>query len=159
MTKSPRRKKTISARLDGSRLRVRLPAKISPDEETRMIRDVCERMARTNRIDHAESDRLLLDRARRLDAEYLSGKARPADARFSAKLTSSFGNANLRTKVVQVAARLRQSPQWVVDYLLLHEMAHLIVPGHSAEFWRLVNRYRYAERAKGYLICMSQLED
>ncbi len=116
-------------------------------------------MARTNRIDHAESDRLLLDRARRLDAEYLSGKARPADARFSAKLTSSFGNANLRTKVVQVAARLRPAPQWVIDYLLLHEMAHLIVPGHSAEFWRLVDRYQYAERAKGYLICMSQLED
>ena len=124
-----------------------------------MIHDVCERMARNNRIDHAESDRLLLERARRLDAEYLSGKARPVDARFSTKLTSSFGNANLRTRVIQVAERLRQSPQWVIDYLLIHEMAHLIAPGHSAEFWRLVDRYRYAERAKGYLICMSQLED
>ncbi len=124
-----------------------------------MIRDLCERMARTNRIDRAESDRLLLERARQLDTEYLSGKAKPTGARFSPRLTSSFGNANLHTGVIQVAERLRQSPQWVIDYLLIHEMAHLIVPGHSAEFWRLVDRYRYAERAKGYLICMSQLED
>lgn len=124
-----------------------------------MIRDLCERMAQTNRVDRAESDRLLLERAKQLDTEYFSGNARPADARFSSRLTSSFGNANLHTGVIQVAERLRQSPQWVIDYLLIHEMAHLIAPGHSAEFWRLVDRYRYAERAKGYLICMSQLED
>ncbi|MCY4107679.1 MAG: DUF45 domain-containing protein [Chloroflexi bacterium] len=132
---------------------------MSPDDEDRMISDVCERMARNNRVDRAESDRLLLERAKQLDAEYLSGKAKPADARFSPRLTSSYGNANLHSGVIQVAERLRQSPQWVIDYLLIHEMAHLIVPGHSTEFWGLVDRYRYAERAKGYLICMSQLED
>ena len=151
--------KTISATLDGSRLRVRLPARISRKDETQIVRDICERMAKTNRVDPGESDRLLLERARHLDAEYLAGIASPADARFSARLTSSFGNANLRTRVIQVAARLRRAPQWVIDYLLLHEMAHLLVPRHSSEFRGLVDRYRYAERAKGYLICMSHLED
>ena len=116
-------------------------------------------MAQSHRVDPGESDRLLLGRARRLDAEYLAGKARPADARFSSRLTSSFGNANLGTRVVQVAARLRGAPQWVIDYLLIHEMAHLLVPRHTREFRGLVDGYRYAERAKGYLICMSHLED
>ncbi len=136
-----------------------LPAKISRGEESRIVRGICERMATTNRVDPVKSNRLLLERARQLDAEYLAGGGCPADARFSARLTSSFGNANLRTRVIQVAARLRRAPQWVIDYLLLHEMTHLLVPDHSGEFRRLVDRYQYAERAKGYLICMSHLED
>ena len=43
-------------------------------------------------------------------------------------------------------------PQWVVDYVLVHELAHLLEPGHDANFWAWVDRYPQAERAKGYLI-------
>jgi hypothetical protein len=42
-------------------------------------------------------------------------------------------------------------PDWVVDYVLLHELVHLVVPSHSAKFWALVGRYPRAERARGYL--------
>ena len=132
---------------------------MSSAEETAAVRDVCERMARTPRPDPTTADRHLSERARILDARFLSGKASPTGVRFSPRLTASFGNANLLTRVIQIAARLRRAPHWVIDYLLLHELAHLVEPSHTRRFWGLVDQYRYAERAKGYLICISQLEE
>jgi hypothetical protein len=42
-------------------------------------------------------------------------------------------------------------PSWVVDYVLVHELAHLQIPGHGADFWALVDHYPRAQRARGYL--------
>jgi hypothetical protein len=35
--------------------------------------------------------------------------------------------------------------------VLVHELAHLLEPGHTLEFWGWVDRYPKAERAKGFL--------
>ena len=42
-------------------------------------------------------------------------------------------------------------PGWVVDYVLVHELAHLLESGHTPQFWAWVDRYPRAEKAKGYL--------
>jgi predicted metal-dependent hydrolase len=42
-------------------------------------------------------------------------------------------------------------PDYVVDYVLLHELTHLLVPGHGPTFWAELTRYEKLERARGYL--------
>lgn len=42
-------------------------------------------------------------------------------------------------------------PQWVIDYVLVHELAHLLVAGHNAHFWSLVDAYPETQRAKAFL--------
>jgi predicted metal-dependent hydrolase len=42
----------------------------------------------------------------------------------------------------------------VLDYVIVHELAHLEVAGHNDRFWQLVNRYPLTERARGYLIAV-----
>ena len=52
---------------------------------------------------------------------------------------------------IRVSERLRDAPGWVVDYVLVHELAHLLEPGHDKAFWAWVRRYPRTERAMGYL--------
>jgi hypothetical protein len=42
-------------------------------------------------------------------------------------------------------------PAWVLDYVILHELTHLLQPGHGGEFWSLLESYPRTERARGYL--------
>ncbi|MBU4266881.1 MAG: M48 family metallopeptidase, partial [Candidatus Altiarchaeota archaeon] len=65
-----------------------------------------------------------------------------------------FGNCNTRNKTIRISDRLLQMPKFVHDYVLMHELAHLRVPKHGSEFWKLVNRYPKTERARGYLMAI-----
>ena len=70
-------------------------------------------------------------------------------------MPSRWGSCTPATGSVRLATRLASFPDWVVDYVLVHELAHLSIPDHSPTFWSLVERYPLAERARGYLIAKS----
>jgi predicted metal-dependent hydrolase len=48
-------------------------------------------------------------------------------------------------------------PDWVLDFVLLHEMAHLVHSDHGPAFRELLDRYPLAERARGYLLAADHL--
>ena len=52
---------------------------------------------------------------------------------------------------IRICQDLANMPTFVLDYVIVHELAHLLVPDHSPEFWELVERYPKTERARGYL--------
>jgi hypothetical protein len=52
---------------------------------------------------------------------------------------------------IRISARLRGMPSWVLDYVLLHELAHLLQPRHGPQFWALLQGYPRTERARGFL--------
>jgi len=57
--------------------------------------------------------------------------------------------------VIRISSRLARAPEWVVDYVILHELTHLVESGHTAVFHELMTRYPKAERAEGFLEAMS----
>ncbi|HET7682234.1 MAG TPA: SprT-like domain-containing protein [Marmoricola sp.] len=148
--RSSRRKRTVSAYRADGKVIVLIPARFSKAEEEQWVRDMLDRLDRRQQRGRRSDDQLMA-RARELNDEFLLGKAVPASVRWVDNMTQRWGSCTTTTGTIRLSDRLRDMPAWVVDYVLLHELAHLLEPGHNKRFWHWVDRYPRAERAKGYL--------
>jgi predicted metal-dependent hydrolase len=148
--RSARRRRTVSAYRDGDRTVVLIPARMSRAEERRWVAVMLERLAKQDaRL--RPSDDELLTRARELARRHLGGRARPTSVRWVTNQGSRWGSCTPVDGSIRLSTRLQGMPSWVVDYVLVHELAHLLVPGHGPDFWAEVERYPRTERARGYL--------
>ncbi|MGS2613541.1 M48 metallopeptidase family protein [Micromonospora sp. LZ34] len=151
--RSQRRRRTVSAYRDGERVVVLIPDQFSRAEESEWVDRMLARLAaREGRL--ARSDDELLVRATRLIKLYLSEhgvQAVPASVRWVTNQNGRWGSCTPADGTIRLSHRVQDMPDWVIDYVLLHELAHLIVPSHNARFWALVSRYPKTERARGYL--------
>lgn len=71
--------------------------------------------------------------------------------RWSGRMERRWGSATTSDGTIRISERVRTMPAWVGDYVLVHELAHLLETNHTKRFWALVARYPQAERARGYL--------
>jgi predicted metal-dependent hydrolase len=151
--RSQRRRRTVSAYRDGERVVVLIPDRFSRAEETEWVERMLARLAaREERIRRTDDE--LLARAHRLTARYLPDQVHqvtPASVRWVTNQNGRWGSCTPDDATIRISHRIQEMPDWVIDYVLLHELAHLVVPSHSARFWDLVARYPKAERARGYL--------
>lgn len=123
-------------------------------EEAHWVAEMVRRLERseTRRQSPAKtSDEALLARCEQLSTRYLRGKAQPASVRWVAPMRTRWASCTPVDRTIRVSGRLREAPSWVVDYVLVHELAHLLEPGHGPEFWAWVRRYPKTDRAIGYL--------
>ncbi|QDY78921.1 M48 family metallopeptidase [Streptomyces qinzhouensis] len=148
--RSARRSRTVSAYREGDRTIVLIPARMSEAEERRWVGVMLDKLAaqESRRI---LGDGELAERAERLSAQYLDGRARPASVRWVTNQNTRWGSCTPAEGSIRLSHRLQGMPEYVVDYVLVHELAHLLVPGHGPGFWRLLEAYPRTERARGYL--------
>ncbi|EST38572.1 hypothetical protein N566_06715 [Streptomycetaceae bacterium MP113-05] len=148
--RSTRRRRTVSAYRDGGRTVVLIPDRMTAAEEERWIDVMLDRLA-------AQESRRTLDagalagRARELSDQYLGGRACPVSVRWVTNQNNRWGSCTPAEGSIRLSHRLQGMPSFVVDYVLLHELAHLLVPGHGPEFWRLLDPFPLTERARGFL--------
>jgi len=147
--RSKRRKRTVQAYVADGRLRVMVPDGLTPDEEARLVEQMTERIAR--KVSSAGVD--LEQRAGVLAREY--GLPPPSGIEWSDRQMRRWGSCSSDGRI-RISNRLASMPSWVLDWVLIHELAHLEEPNHGARFKALVNRYELAERAQGYLIAKSE---
>jgi hypothetical protein len=144
--RSARRKRTVGAQLHAGVLKVTVPTWMS-SAETEMW---TEKMAASFRRKQSAARIDLPTRATTLARRYQL--PRPREIRWADDMLSRWGSCTTSTGHIRISTRLAAFPDWVIDYVIVHELAHLEVNGHGADFWRLANRYPKAERAIGYLI-------
>ena len=148
--RSARRRRTVSAYRDGDRTVVLLPARMTRAEEVRWVATMLAQLA-AREAKARPSDDELFERARGLSTRYLDGRADPVSVRWVDNQQSRWGSCTPDDRTIRLSRRLGEMPGWVLDYVLVHELAHLLVPGHTQRFWALVERYPRTERARGYL--------
>ncbi len=149
--RSKRRRRTVSAHRDGDRIVVMIPATLTRAEEREWVDTMVARLEKAERR-RRPSDEELLTRARTLSDRHLGGLAVPESVRWVDNQLSRWGSCTPGDRTIRLSARLQGMPPWVVDYVLVHELAHLLEPGHDAAFWGWVDRYPQSERAQGYLL-------
>lgn len=155
--RSRRRKKTISAEIVGDALIISVPERLSRAEEQEWVARMSERMSQRKRRDRLNSEDLLERRARELADLYVDG-VRQRDIAWVVNQKSRWGSCSPEEGSIRLSMALAGFPAWVRDYVIVHELAHLVVPDHSQRFWDIVNRYPLTERARGFLIAKGMEE-
>ncbi len=149
--RSRRRRRTVSAyRDDDGTIVVLLPGRMTRAEEQEWVATMVARLERSEER-RRPSDEGLARRAEALSAKYLEGLARPESVRWVQNQSQRWGSCTPADRAIRLSSRLQGMPSWVVDYVLVHELAHLLEKGHTPAFWRMVDRYPKAERARGFL--------
>jgi predicted metal-dependent hydrolase len=146
IVRSPRRRKTVSAELVGGVVRVLVPSWMGAADVDQHVAELVPRLERRFRSSHVDLSARAAELARRYDLP------RPDSVVWAENQRRQWGSCNVRTREIRLSMRLADYPSWVLDYVLVHELAHLVHADHSPAFNALVGRYRLAERARGFLM-------
>ena len=151
LRRSPRRRTTVSAFREGGRVVISAPVRISSAELLPLAQELLAKMV-AQRLGSAASDSELAARAERLLSRWLPQDfPRPSTVRWSQTQTRVWGTCVNSEGSIRISSRLRGMPEYVLDYVLLHELAHLMHSGHGEEFESLLQNYPQRDRARGFL--------
>lgn len=148
--RSTRRTRTIRAYREGDKTIVLVPAHLSRAQEAKHVHELVDRLDRREARRPAGDDDLMI-RARALSDQWLGGQAVPASVRWVTNQNTRWGSCTSVDGTIRLSHRLQGMPDDVIDYVLLHEIAHLIEANHSKRFWALISEFPQGERARGFL--------
>jgi predicted metal-dependent hydrolase len=147
-----RRRRTVAARLRSGVLELLVPEWMSQAEREKWAQEMRKRLER--RMERSTpSDQRLAERARSLNDRHFGGRLRWTSVAFD-DMSHRWGSCTFTTGAIRIAKRAASLPAWVLDYLLVHELAHLQHSDHGPAFHELENRYPLTERARGYLMAI-----
>jgi len=149
VVRSPRLRKTVQAREVNGVLRVSIPATMTRADEEHWVAEMVRRMERRGAGRSIDLSHRATQLASRFELPV------PDSIRWSDNQEWRWGSCTPSEGSIRISSRLVREPSWVLDYVIVHELAHLRVANHSPRFWAVVNRYPLAERARGFLIARS----
>jgi hypothetical protein len=147
---STRRRKTSEARWVGGRIVVSVPAHLSREAREKTVAWLVDRLVAKHPMRSAVGDDELMTRAAALAGRYRIG-ARPTSVRWVTNQSARWGSCSFHSGEIRLSHRLRAVPEWVLDAVLVHELAHLVHPNHSPAFHQLANGYRRHHEAGIFL--------
>jgi len=152
--RSARRRRTLQARRDGDKIVVLVPATLAARDYERLVPQLIERVRAREAGGTRRSDAALEKAATRLAKELVADLEllpRLTSVTWSTRQNRRWGSCTTTTGEIRLSSRLQSMPDWVIDYVLFHELIHLEEANHSRRFHELVRRYPAHDRAVGFL--------
>lgn len=149
--RSARRRRTVSVDLRDGVAVVSIPASFTARQEKQWVERMIAKLHATS-VRPAHSEAGLSERAAELSSQFLGGRGVPASIRWVTNQNSRWGSTTPASRAIRLSHKLQGMPDWVIDYVILHEMAHLIEPSHNKTFWALLTSYPHTETAKAFLL-------
>ncbi len=156
LIRSKKRKKTIEGKIIDTTLRIYLPDNLSTKDEKRYIKTITEKMEKKHLKKQLNSNTDLQNRAAKINKQYFNDQL-DYSIQFVTNQQKKYGSCTPASKSIRISDQIADYPSFVQDYLIIHELAHLIHANHSKAFWELVHKYPYVERAKGFLYAVEYL--
>lgn len=157
--RSARRKRTVSARWTDGGMEVLAPAAMPEDQLQEMVQKLRQRLENRRSRRQLNDDAALRQRAEDLNRKCFKGRLKISCIEYVANQKHRFGSCTPVNGHIRLSLRVGALPDWVRDYVIVHELAHLVEPNHSDRFWHLVSAYPLTERARGYLMAVGMEQD
>lgn len=148
--RSRRRVRTVTAYRENGRTVVAIPARFTRTQEREWVLRMVTKLVTQERR-RRPSDEKLATRAQVLSDRYLEGRARPTSVSWATNQGRRWGSCTPSDGTIRISTRVQGMPAWVLDYVLLHELTHLLHSGHGPQFWATLDAYPRTERARGFL--------
>ncbi len=152
-----KRVKNVNARLRGSTLFVSAPPDLPPKRLHQIANEMARKLVRRAHAQRANSEEDALALAAKVARRF----PQPPGAKrvvFVTTQRARWGSYSQRTNTVRLNAALRSMPQWILEAVMAHELAHAIHPDHSAAFRKLLRGVcPDTDRAQAFLAGVSWL--
>jgi predicted metal-dependent hydrolase len=153
VVRSPKRRKSVSARIVDGRIVIRMPQWMTKAQEREYVESLVAKLVRQHTAKAVDLPARARELARRYDLP------EPTSIRFVSNQSSRWGSCTPSTGEIRISDRIGGFPGWVLDAVIVHELAHLVELGHGPEFQALADRYPRQERAYGFLLAMQLTDD
>ena len=142
---------------DGTVL-LRIPYRMPKSHLGKLLIDVAHRLDKmaSDRARRAiRSDADLQARAQSINKTYFGGKISWVQIKWVGNMEKRLGsctNGGPTDGYIRISDRMQGWPDYVVDYVIAHELAHRVHSDHSRAFWNfLTTSYPLTEKARGFI--------
>lgn len=133
---------------------LKVPKDMTTTQLKRVLTDIQQRVTKRRAYLDGRTDEELETRAAHLNKTYFDGKLSWTSLRWVTNMQSRLGSCTtggLQDGEIRISARMKGWPDYVLDYVIAHEICHRAFPDHSPDFWNLLSRYPHTERALGFV--------
>jgi predicted metal-dependent hydrolase len=139
----------------GDQVRIRAPQGVAQHELDRVVAEIVEDVKRRRAQVRARAAADLEALAESINQRYFKSEVSWHSIRWVRNMRRRLGsctNGGPTDGDIRISDRIKGWPDWVVAYVVAHELAHRKHPNHSREFWAYVGKYPQTERARGFLL-------